>query len=340
MSSDQIIGWGIVGCGRVADRRVAPIFAALNGANLVAVWARDPVKARDFAARHGVPRAYDNLDSLLQDDGVQAAYVATPNVSHAEMVIRCLHAGKHVLVDKPMAMDLAQAATMIEAARGSRRLLGVLHQQRFHPANQRLLKLVQDGALGRLNIVRMQIGFWYPPNGNWRLDPALSGGGAAMDLAPHAFDLAMCLAGPVDSIAARLFHLQFQYPAEDYAIATTRFASGAVGLFDFGYCTHAYGGRIEVFGSQGTFVADGSMQMAPGYRTEIRIGQAQPEVAVWPGVDCFAPAFQDFVNAIRQERQPVVTMDHGLGVMNLVDALYESARTQRTIDEVSRRMQG
>ena len=206
MSNDQTIGWGIVGCGRVADRRVAPVFSKLDGARLEAVCSRDMAKARTFASRHGDPRAYGDLDSLLRDDRVQAVYVATPNAFHAEQAIRCLHAGRHVLVDKPMAINFDQANEMVEAARASDRLLAVLHQQRFHPAHQHLLKLVREGKLGKINIVRIQIGFWYPPNGNWRLDPALSGGGAAMDLAPHAFDLALCLAGPIDSIAARLFH--------------------------------------------------------------------------------------------------------------------------------------
>src|SRR5881397_359550 len=107
MAAGDEVGWAIVGCGRVAERRLAPAFARLDDSRLVAVCSRTMARARQFADRIGADRGYDSLDALLADPSIQVVYIATPNALHAEQALRCLSAGRHVVVDKPMALSSA-----------------------------------------------------------------------------------------------------------------------------------------------------------------------------------------------------------------------------------------
>lgn len=327
MTDTSVIRWAIVGCGRVAQRRVAPVFARISNAALHAFCSRDSARARVFADQFGAPAAHGSLDDLLTDSAVDAVYIALPNALHASTAVQCLNAGKHVLCDKPLAMSTAEARTMADAARKAGRTLSVLHQQRFHPANQRLLGLIQTGALGRLLSLRIHIGFFYPPGDLWRLDPARSGGGAWMDLAPHALDMMLQCGGPLRIKSGCVRNLCFDYPVEDDAHAEIAFASGAVGTVDTSYCAHAYGGRIECYGEQASFIADGTMQAAPRFRTMLRKFSDEIEIDEQPAtVDCFELAVRDFSAALIEGRSPRVSLDDALAVMDAVETLYRVAR--------------
>lgn len=335
MSPAGKVGWGIIGCSRVADRRAAPVFARMDDAALVAVCSRDLSKASDFARRHGVSRAYDSLDELLADVDVQVVYISTPNALHADQTCRCLEAGKHVLVDKPMSLDARTAADMVETARRTGRLLAVAHQQRFHPANVHLMRFLDEGRLGKINLIRVQIAMWYPPQGTWRQDPSLAGGGVAMDLGPHALDLMLEVGGDIVRVDATLRNLQFPGPLEDFCHARLDFASGGIGLMDLSYCGHHYGGRVEVFGGGGSFASDGSLQCAATYDTWYRRGDATEEACREVSTtDCFQEAFEDFTDAVRHQGSPAVSMRDGLRVMKVIDAIYDSARSGRPMDVI------
>lgn len=332
MPHSSKVGWAVLGCGRVTERRVAPVFARIEGAELVAFCSRDLSKARAFCGRYGGLRAYGSLDDLLRDGAVQAVYVATPNAAHADQAARCLAAGKHVLVEKPMATDAKAARMMVAAADGAGRLLGVMQQQRFHPANVHLIRLRDEGSLGKLNVMRVQLAMWYPTTGNWRGSPDVSGGGVTIDLAPHALDLLIEVGGEVRQVDARMWNLQFPGPVEDFCQARLDFAGGAVGLMELAYCTHHYGGRIEAFGSEATFIADGSMQAAEVYYTRFRRGSAiAPMCQEVSTTDCFQAAIEDFTDAVLHDGVPAISMEDGLRVMRIIDALYESARAGRPV---------
>ncbi len=328
MSSSIVtpLGFGIIGCGRVVDRRVAPALRETPTAQLAAFCSRDLAKARQYADVHGALSAYDSLDAMLADDRVHAVYIATPNHLHAETAAACLRAGKHVLVDKPMALDSAEAQRMIDTAEQSGRRLGILHQQRFHPIHQQLLELVRTGRLGRILSARVQMGFWYSLAENWRLDRAMSGGGPAMDLAPHALDILLQAVGPIRCVDARAHNLHFDYDVEDYCAARVEFVDGAIGTLEFSYCSHHYGGRLEIFGSEGTFIADGSLQQTDRYRLWLRHGNDEQPMKEGPTPSCFKLLIEDFSRAIREDRPPMVSMSDGLAVMRVIDAMYESAR--------------
>jgi predicted dehydrogenase len=311
----------------VADRRLGPAFVRINDAALVAFCSRDLARARTYVQRHGARRAYDSLDQLLADREVHVVYIATPNALHAPQAIRCLRAGKHVLVDKPMATSVRGAQEMVDAARQSGRILGVLQQQRFHPANMHLLRLRDDGLLGKLNVIRIQIGMWYPPDQSWRGTPALSGGGVVIDLAPHALDLMLEVGGDISKVEAAIRTLQFPSDVEDFCSARLDLSSGAVGLLELSYCAHQYGGRVEAYGSEATFAVEGSMQAAGVYHVWFRRGQnPEPLQQHVCTTDCYQAAIEDFTDAVLHGGEPAISMIDGLRVTQLIEAIYESAR--------------
>jgi predicted dehydrogenase len=326
------VGWGILGCGRVTERRVAPIFARTDEAAIAGFCSRDAAKARAYAERFGAPRAYESLDQLLADDEAAVVYVATPNALHTQHAVQCLRAGKHVLVDKPMATSVQGAEVMAEAATKSGRLLGVLQQQRFHPANMHLIRLRDDGDLGKLNVLRVQIGMWYPPTTSWRGTPALSGGGVVIDLAPHALDLMMLVGGKIEEVDARIYSLQFPGEVEDFCTARLSFAGGTVGLLELSYCAHQYGGRVEAYGSEATYAVDGSMQSAGVYHTWFRRGQKPaPMERQVSTLDCYQAAVEDFTDAVLHGGEPSINMADGLRVTRVIEAMYASAKDERPV---------
>jgi predicted dehydrogenase len=332
MPADRI-GWAIVGCGRVADRRVAPAMARAAGADLIGFCSRNLMRAAEFTGRHAAQRAYASLDEVLADDAVHAVYVATPNRLHVEQAEQCLRAGRHVLIDKPLATTTADVQKIGQLAQDVGRTASVLHQQRFHPANLHLIRLRDEASLGPIRLIRCSIGIWYTDADNWRLNPDLSGGGAAIDLGPHALDIMLQVGGPVRRVSAFTANLCFDYPVEDFCHAELEFISGAHGLVDMSYCERSYGGRIEVWGRDGSFVANGSLQQARYYHTSVRIGDpanaADVEEAVYR--DAFIDAIEDVTDALRSGESPTVTIRDALNVAIVLDAIYESARSRAPV---------
>jgi len=320
------VGWAILGCGRVADKRIAPAINAVSEAMLAAVCSRSIDKATAFAAQHNAARAHGSLASLLADPTVQIVYIATPNDRHVEDALACLNAGKHVMVDKPIALTSNGAATLIETAGRLKLRLGVMHQQRFHPANLEAIRLIRDGTLGRLLMVRAQVGMWYPPSENWRLDRGASGGGVLMDLGPHLLDIVCEIGGPVAQVQAETRNLAFNYDVEDFCCARLAFENGAIGLCDMAYCYHDYGGRLEVFGDKGSFVVRGSLQQARQYQSWLRIGERtdSPQDGAYP--HCFADGIRDFTNAVLNGVPALITPQSAQHTMAVIDSIYESSR--------------
>lgn len=228
------VSWGIIGCGDVTEVKSGPAFQKVEGAQLVAVMRRDAAKAADYARRHGVLRWYADAGALLADPAVTAVYIATPPRYHEAYTLQALAAGKAVYVEKPMALDAAAARRMDAAARAAGLPLCVAHYRRAQPLFQKLHSLLQEGAIGRLRHVRLEL--WEPHNGGlvaqtelpWRLDPAQSGGGLFYDLAPHALDLLHWLLGPAEDATGRSWNSYGHYAAPDTTAGIARYPGGVL----------------------------------------------------------------------------------------------------------------
>lgn len=195
------VRWGILGPGRISRKFVLGLREA-DGAVVAAVGSRDPERARRFAAELGIPVAHGSYQALAEDPAVDAVYVGTPHTLHAAHTMLCLRGGKHVLCEKPFAMNAAEAEGMIEAARAADRLLMEAMWTRFLPSIARMREVIASGAIGAPRLLVADFGFRAPFDPASRLfDPAL-GGGALLDLGIYPVSFASHLFGEPSGIHA------------------------------------------------------------------------------------------------------------------------------------------
>ncbi|RXK86562.1 Gfo/Idh/MocA family protein [Filimonas effusa] len=196
-----MINWGIIGCGDVTERKSGPAFNKVNGSKLLAVARRDAEKAADYARRHGVERWSGDAYALLEMKDIDAIYVATPPSSHLEYVCAALEKGFSVYVEKPVALNTAEALKMAEAAQASAGKLVVAHYRRRLPLFLKVKELLEQKVIGEIRTVQMRLWQSIKPAlvttgaANWRTNPAISGGGYFHDLAPHQLDLMLYFFG-------------------------------------------------------------------------------------------------------------------------------------------------
>ena len=157
--------WGLIGYGDLAEKRVAAALRTAAGSRLVGIWGRDPARARSFADRHQISQVHQTLESLLASD-IVAVYVCTPPASHAPYALAAIAAGKHVLVEKPMAVSVQECEQMIAAANSAHVTLGVAFYRRAFPKMQRIRALIREGLLGVPTWVNIVSHSWFNPPGD------------------------------------------------------------------------------------------------------------------------------------------------------------------------------
>jgi predicted dehydrogenase len=347
MSAEDRVAWGVIGSGGIALRRTIPegIVPAAN-ARLVAVYDVNQEVNRQVAERFGA-RAASNLDELLEAD-VEAVYVATPVHAHREQVLACARARKHVLCEKPLGLNVAEAEEMVAACRQAGVLLGTALMMRFHSQHQAALKLIREGRLGRPVYARAQLSCWYPPiPGAWRQDPALGGGGALMDMGGHCLDLLEMFFGPARRLTCLTTRAVHGYAVEDGATVLLEFANGALGTVDtfFSIPDEASENVLELYGSLGAILARGTIGqssrgvMIARLRGEQTGYDAQQERAAAGGVEIapepvnmYRAEIEEFSRAVREGRPPAVSGEDGLRNQRLLAACYESARTGKMVE--------
>lgn len=285
----DMVRWGVIGCGWVARDHVLPAIAAAPAAQLAAV--ADNSEAA-LAACDAAAARYRSVAALLADPAVQAVYVATPNHTHAEIVIAAAQAGKAVLCEKPMATTARDARRMVNAAEAAGVAYATAYDQRHHPAHAALGRLVAEGRLGTITQARIHYACWLPADwaaDNWRVDAARAGGGAAIDLAPHGLDLLATVLGepPVD-VVARLQRRVQAYGVDDGAALLTGFASGTLATLHVGYnCPDALPRRrLELIGSRAMALAENTMGQTAGGALTLWHADGRREPVAFDTVAC------------------------------------------------------
>jgi predicted dehydrogenase len=250
----KTIRWGIIGCGDVTEVKSGPGFAKAERSALVAVMRRNGALARDYAARHGVPRWYDEGAALIADPEVDAIYIATPPNAHREYTIAAAAAGKPVYVEKPMALDAGECETMVGACRAAGVPLFVAYYRRALPRFLKVKELIDSGAIGDVRAVTITLYRQFePPAGAlpWRINPAIAGGGLFVDLAAHTLDLLDFILGPIARVTGSAGNQAGLYDAEDVVQAAFEFASGVRGTGIWSFNAFGDVDRTEIVGSRG-----------------------------------------------------------------------------------------
>jgi len=352
------IGIAIIGPGKVAHTHAREL-AALPQARLVAVCGRNQERTEAFAQQYSV-RAYIDLAHLLADGDVQAVIICTPHPQHAAQAIAAAEAGKHVLVEKPLAITVADCDRMIAAARRNRVKLGVISQRRLYPPVQRVRAAIADGKIGRPILGTVSVLGWRSPEyytmDPWRGTWDGEGGGVLVNQAVHQLDLFQWLMGPIEEVFgywANLNHPTIE--VDDTAIAVVRFRDGALGNIVVSNSQNpGLHGRIHIHGSNGASIGvqtEGGSMFIAGVTTEVD----PPINDLWtiPGEDGLLEGWQsedralgqsidlmshyhrlqlaDFLEAIADNRPPMVPGDDGRAAVALFEAIYRAGREGRPI---------
>lgn len=248
------IRWGIIGCGSVTEVKSGPGFQKAEGSSLVAVMRRDGRKAEDYARRHGVPRWYDDADSLIADPEVDAVYVATPPAFHREYTIRAAEAGKPVYCEKPLGRNLAESREMVAFCRERGVPLLCAYYRRALPKYLLVDKLLKEGTIGKVRFVDLlmyQSVKEEDRNGSWRVDPEISGGGRFLDVGSHSLDLLDWLLTPIAQASGRATNQSATYRAEDMVSGSWIHQNGVHGTGSWCFNTFKDEDSVTIFGSEG-----------------------------------------------------------------------------------------
>ncbi len=331
------IGFGVAGCGMIGSVQAAAI-KEIGGAVLPAVYGRDPARTEEFAARFGAT-GYTDLKQFLRHPGLDVVNICTPSGTHAELGIEAARAGKHVLVEKPIEIDLERADALIEACDRAGVKLGVIFQSRFLPSVQKIKRAIDEDRLGRLMIGDAFIKWYRAPEyyapGSWHGTLALDGGGALINQAIHTVDLLRWIMGPVETAFAMKGALRYPHlEGEDTLVAAVRFENGALGVIEA--TTSAKPGfkrRLEISGERGTLILDGDTISVWAVDGEIEAadegeqitdGSADPAAISNLG---HRLQIEDMMRAVIENRDPLVNGREGRKSLELVTALYASARS-------------
>lgn len=250
-----VINWALVGTTGYAERECLPSFAATPSACLAAVVSSSAGRAAEFARANGVPRGYDAVERACADDGVDAVWIASPSYQHYQHARAAITAGKHVLLEKPVALDVRQGWDLVELAEQHGVRLATGYQARYVPGHVRMRALIADGELGSVVAVRSLYGMRRPgPPRTWRGHRETARWGVLADIGTHHIDLMRMLAGEITDATGYTAH-QRGFETEDLAVASFRFACGALGTMTAAGHYFRPATVMEVVGTEGRVVA-------------------------------------------------------------------------------------
>ncbi len=254
------INWGIIGCGDVTEVKSGPAFNKVKNSSLVAVMRRDAEKAKDYAARHHVPKWYSDANALINDDDVNAIYIATPPAFHEEYSLAAFHAGKPVYVEKPMALNFVSATNIMDAAKEKNIKLSVAHYRREQPLFKKIKQLLAEKIIGDVRFAKLDF-YKNPLTGEelnipkiaWRVNTKIAGGGLFHDIAPHQLDLMYYFFGAVEKASGYATNQAGLYEADDIVAGNILFKSGVIfsGLWCFNVAKENETDWCEIVGSEG-----------------------------------------------------------------------------------------
>ena len=348
----------VIGCGKVGHFH-AKAFQTCENSELVACYGRSKEKTDAFAAQYGI-KGYTDLETMVKEAGVQAVAICTPHPDHAKIAVECCRLGLHIAVEKPLAASLADCDAIIAAAEENHVVGSTICQRRFYRPAMRVKKAIEDGKLGKPILGTVNMLGWrdmnYYRSDPWRGTWAGEGGGVLINQAPHQLDLLLWYMGEIEEVYGvwdTLNHPELE--VDDTAAAIIRFKSGAIGnLVVSNSQNPALFGNVRVHGSNGASVGvqtDGGAMFIAGMSgiTEPPVndlwtveGEAdllaqyqQEDRDFFNGVDSMyhfhTLQIRDFLDAIRENRQPLITLEDGRRTVELITAIYRSNRDKRPV---------
>jgi predicted dehydrogenase len=322
MKNAEAIRWGILGCGDVCEVKSGPAFNKVEGSRLDAVMRRDKDKAQDFAKRHGVPKFYSDADDLINDDEINAIYIATPPAFHEEYALQVMRAGKPVYIEKPVTLDSNSCGRILELARQLNAKVTVAHYRRGLPLFKKIRSLLNEGVIGKPSLIlshtlqapARKIG---SPD-YWRINPELSGGGLFFDLAPHQLDIFYWLFGRPNAVNGRSLNQKRLYPAPDLTTVEAIYTNGIYlrGVWAFNVSEASEEEYTEIIGDKGK-IGFSFFKASP---IDVTTSEGTQQISADFPVNIQQPMIQEVVNYFRGVGPNPCSLEDALVTMQMMDA--------------------
>lgn len=340
--SKKELGFGIIGCGMISNWH-ADAISEIDGAKLICVSDVNEKARADFAKKYNV-NTYESVEDLLGNSEVDIVCICTPSGLHAPLAVQAANAGKHIVIEKPMAINLKEVDEIISACETNKAKMTVISQFRFTDAVCKLKDAIDRGILGKIVMGDIYMKFYrsqqYYDKGGWKGTWKMDGGGALMNQGIHGIDLLQYVMGPVKSVFAHIRTLARKIEAEDTASALLEFENGALGVIQG--TTSIYPGlprRLEVNGDKGTIILEEDCiakwdiegQNIPD---DINIGSTTSGASSNPAaisVEGHIKQIGDMIDAVRNNRKPLVDQYDGRKPVEIIMGIYESSRTGKKV---------
>ena len=285
-----MLTWIVIGVGDITSKRVIPAIQAEPRSRLYGLVTRDPAKAVPYDAK-----PFTALDEALRDPQVQAVYVGTPVFLHAPQAIQALRAGKHVLCEKPMAMNEGEARKIVAEAERSGKLFGVAYYRRFYPKLLRAKQLIAAGVIGQPVFAELTNHMWFDGTGEpgerpWLFDPSKAGGGPLLDIASHRIDVLNFLFGKPARVSGQLSNAVHRYAVEDNATVMIEYESGVRAVVDVRWHSKIKRDECRIRGTEG------EMELSPLNGPDLTYPGGRESLPVHPNVHF--PLIANFVDAV------------------------------------------
>lgn len=333
--NNKKLGFGIIGTGAIASHHAAAI-RAYAGSELIAVSSSSEPRAKQAQEKFGV-KAYHNLEDFLKNEAIDVVCICTHSGAHMEPGIAAAQSGKHVLLEKPIEVSLERADQLIEVCKQKGVKLGVIFQNRFSSGYIKLREAVKEGKLGKLIMGSAVINWYRDPSyyntSNWKGTLQGDGGAALINQGIHTIDLLLDIMGEVDSVYGQVKTMVHDIQGEDLGAAILNFKNGAMGTITGGTSLYpGYPERLEIYGEKGSIVLEGGKIKFWNIAGEESPADIQPSHGSGAS-DPMAIDFnlhlaqiQDMVEAILEDRDPLVTGEVGRKSLELISGIYKSSK--------------
>lgn len=336
----------VLGCGFISEIHVSAYKRFVHDAEVVAVYTRSLARAQAFAEKMGVPAAYDNIDTLLAETDCDVIDICLPNYLHHDACLKAANAGKHVIIEKPLCLSLAEADEMLAACKRNGKLLMYAEELCFAPKYERVRAIVESGAVGDIYMLK-QAEKHSGPHSRWFYESDKAGGGVMMDMGCHAIAWFrwMLKGATVKNVYGNFMRVMHDTDAEDNAVTQIEFEKDGRTILCIGEDSWAKQGGmqdcIEVYGDKGVAYADlfqgnsSQMYSLHGYdyaseKAGATTGWTYPvfEEAFNQG---YPQELMHFIDCVRTGKTPVVTGEDGRAVLEIIHAAYVSAREGKKV---------
>jgi predicted dehydrogenase len=339
---------GVIGLGAQGKVHLSKYANLSDQAEIVAVSDVIASMAEQMAKKFGAKVWYTDYKELIKRTDIDAVSICVPNSLHADVAVASAEAGKHILLEKPMAVSLDDADKILRAVEKNDVKLMLGYNQVFNPMVQRVKKDVADGRLGRVSIIKSQyvrnLTATSRESFGWRADVSQAGGGVITESGVHRLSLSWYLGGEVKEVSCFTERLEMDIDAEDNAAILLKYENGGIGVVICSWVAEFKGPeweKIEVYGSKGSRIGYGDSRSGVAYLELSDIGMPEygrihsyfpPQAIFKGGFDTFNDEFKHFLDCIQRDQKPIVDGHAGKAILEITLAAYESAKHKRAVD--------